>query len=182
MTKKIKTFTINEEIYASLLALFERHSVRISISSFVNVCLTQLHAYLTEMEEMLKKHPSCEVSLSYIIKKMGEGLDNMKIAGPIMVMLGQGLNTQEIFELETLEMWEDDFQGDKLGITGDMYFRLKQGLTLAPSKEFLIDEETGKKFVVMPQQVHRGGMLIELGHAQNEKVLSAREESTGSET
>lgn len=66
--KKIKTFTVDEETYDSLVSMFKEYEAEVSVSYYVNACLKDLLSYLKTLDDLRKqekeKYP---VPMSYVI-------------------------------------------------------------------------------------------------------------------
>ncbi len=165
MGKKVKAFNVEEDVYAGLFALLKQHKVSTSLSSFVNNCLDGVLTYIRKIETIKKKHPEYDFPMSFVIRKLMDGLQNIKEVGPILAV---GQNPNDIYEDELLQTWQDEYEGDKLGISGEMYYHVRQeGYTLDPNKQFLVYQATGKKYFMMPRQKLRGGILLELTEQQD---------------
>jgi hypothetical protein len=147
--RKIKTFNVDEDVYNGLLATFKKYGVNASLSSFVNNCLIELLTHLQEVEQASKNNPAYKIPMSFIISDLMKGLKNKKSVLPIYT--GVGMDPQEVYEEILLTKWEDEYEARQRGISVEMYSYLQDGgYFLAPNKQYLIDEKTGKKYVVMP--------------------------------
>lgn len=162
--RKIKTFNVEEDIYNDLLKTFKRHRVKASLSTFVNNCLRDLMTYIKELEQARKSAPSFKVPMSFVIGKLTEGLVNKKNVKPFVVEAGERAEERykEAYEDLLLSMWEEEYEAEQRGISVEMYSHLKDGgYFLAPNKQYLIAEKTGKKYFVAPNG-SGGSVLLEI--------------------
>ena len=81
MPKKIKSFTVDEEVYSALVSMFQRYKTGVSVSLFVNEKLKQLLVKLTEFENLLE-HSSLTLTMDYVINKVVTGIENERMAIP----------------------------------------------------------------------------------------------------
>lgn len=158
--RKIKTFNVDEDVYNKLLGMFKKYGVNASLSSFVNNCLKELITNLEEVEQLLQKDPSFKVPMSFVIGETTRSLENKKSVPPILTEVGT--DPQEVYEEILLTKWEDEYEARQRGISAEMYFHLKEGgYFLAPNKQYLIAEKTGKKYFVAPNGTG-GSVLLEI--------------------
>ena len=161
--KKIKAFNVEEEAYNKLLSIFKKYKVNASLSSFVNNCLVELLTHLQEVEAVKNKDPESKLPMSFVISEMTKSLQKKKSLLPVLYEVGfteKGM--QEHVEEELLTRWEDDYEAQKLGISVEMHSHLKGGgFFLAPNKQYLIAEKTGKKYFVAPNGTG-GSVLLEI--------------------
>lgn len=161
--KKIKAFNVDEEVYNNLLSMFKKHKVNASLSSFVNNCLEELLIHLQDVEAVKKKYPASKLPMSFVISEMTKSIENKK---SVLSVLFEAGNTekemQERREAELLQRWEDEYEAQKQKISVEMYSHLKGGgFFLAPNKQYLIEEKTGKKYFVAPDG-SGGSVLLEI--------------------
>lgn len=161
--RKIKTFNVDEDVYNGLLSMFKKYEINASLSSFVNNCLAELLTHLQDVEAIKKKYPESKLPMSFVISEMTKSIDNKKSVLPVLFEVGfteKGM--QEHVEEELLTRWEDDYEAQKLGISVEMHSHLKGGgFFLAPNKQYLIAEKTGKKYFVAPNGTG-GSVLFEI--------------------
>jgi len=158
--KKIKTFNVEEDIYDDLFKTFKKYKVNASLSSFVNSCLIELLTHLQEIEQASKNNPAYKIPMSFIITDLMKGLKNKKSVLPIITEVGT--DPQEVYEEILLTKWEDEYEARQRGISAEMYSHLKEGgYFLAPNKQYLIAEKTGKKYFVAPNGTG-GSILLEI--------------------
>jgi hypothetical protein len=66
--KKIKTFTVDEETYNSLVSMFKEYDAEVSVSYYVNACLRDLLKYLNTLDDLRKQEKETySVPMSYVI-------------------------------------------------------------------------------------------------------------------
>jgi hypothetical protein len=66
--KKIKTFTVDEETYNSLVLMFKEYDAEVSVSYYVNACLKDLLNYLKTLDDLRKQEKETySVPMSYVI-------------------------------------------------------------------------------------------------------------------
>ena len=79
MTKKIKSFTVDEDAYNSLVRIFKESGADVSVSLFVNNCLKELSVILADVAGELAEPGKFSVPLSFIIKSLVESNDILGI-------------------------------------------------------------------------------------------------------
>lgn len=148
--RKIKTFNVDEDVYNGLLSMFKKYEINASLSSFVNNCLIEVLSHIQEVEALKQKHPDYKVPMSFVISEMTKSLGNKKTMLPLLMISGTKHGYQELYDDLFLTKWEDEYEAQKLGIPVEMYFYIKEGgYLLAPNKQYLIHEKTGKKFIAV---------------------------------
>ncbi|OPY00331.1 MAG: hypothetical protein A4E62_02372 [Syntrophorhabdus sp. PtaU1.Bin002] len=66
--KKVKTFTVDEETYDSLVTMFKENEAEVSVSHYVDRCLKDLLKYLKTLDELRRqKTERYTVPMSYVI-------------------------------------------------------------------------------------------------------------------
>lgn len=149
---KIKTFNVNEDIYNTLLSIFKKYETKTSLSAFVNNCLTELLEHIQLIEQLAEKHPDFKVPMSFVITEMVKSLQNKKalVSVALFDVDIPEQEREELYETELLAKWEDAYESHKLGISVGMYSYLKSGAyNLSSNKQYLIDDKSGKKFIVI---------------------------------
>lgn len=68
MAKKIKSFTVEEEAYNALMALFKEAKTEASVSSYLESYIKELFAYFDAIRQELKNSESYTVPLSFVIE------------------------------------------------------------------------------------------------------------------
>jgi len=67
-TKKIKTFTVDEEVYNALVSMFKEYGAEVSISHYLDGCLKDLLKYLKTLDDLRRREPEKYTApMSYII-------------------------------------------------------------------------------------------------------------------
>jgi hypothetical protein len=143
MAKKIKSFTVDEDAYNRLVSIFKQSGAETSISMYLN---NQVKWLVEHLEDLQK------------------GIDEMKYSVPMSYVIDRIVNDSEksgrmsrepydekasVSELEmALNDWEDDYDADQKGIPYEYYRWLQNSnYMLSNDKRFLIDKETGKKYI-----------------------------------
>ena len=54
-TKKIKTFTVDEDIYNALVSMFKEYGADVSISYYLDGCLKDFLKYLRTLNDLRKR-------------------------------------------------------------------------------------------------------------------------------
>jgi hypothetical protein len=131
MKKKIKSFTLDGEIYDSLVAIFKKHKVEGSLSLFVHNSLKELLTYITEIKKELEiRRHDYNVPLSYIIEEI--------IKNPLLVGRTEseeyedpksedGYHFISKYEIDA-EEWNDKYEAEKMRVSLEFYAFLKTGL------------------------------------------------------
>jgi hypothetical protein len=162
MPKKLKSFTLDEEIYDSLVSMFKRYKARVSISLYINEILKRLLADLKALEDNLQGS-SRSVPMDYVIHKMVNEvgkhrtrfLEELKYPEGWEDRLGEKIRTEvERYEMmvETWPMDElDDLQvhydAEKSGIPYELYkYTIDGWYGLSSDKRYLIEKKTGERY------------------------------------
>jgi hypothetical protein len=154
MPKKIKSFTVDEEVYNSLVAIFKRYKTGVSISLYVNKMLKRLLADLKETEDGLK-NSSVTVPMDYIINKIVTGVGEEKPKYPDgwegYVKENENPVTEEDMKemnlLQELEDWQVTYDAEQKGIPYELYkYTVSGAFVLSNDKKYLINKQTGEKF------------------------------------
>ena len=162
--RKVKTFNVDVDVYKKLIAIIKKYGVNASLSSFVNNCLEELLTHLQDMEEIKKQNTKSKLPMSFVINEMTKSIQNKKTLLPSLFYGGHTEEQmQEYLANELLSKWEEDYEAQKLGISVDMYSFLKDGgYVLAPNKQYLIEEKTGKKYIALRTDRGREASLLEI--------------------
>ena len=67
--KKIKTFTVDEEVYDAVLAMFKESETEVSVSYFLDKCLKDLLRYLEIMKAQKETSAEYTVPMAFIIER-----------------------------------------------------------------------------------------------------------------
>lgn len=70
MAKAIKSFNVEKETYDALVSMFKKYKASTSVSSYVEKCLAQLLANISETEEELKDSKHYPEIMGYVIDKV----------------------------------------------------------------------------------------------------------------
>jgi len=141
MSKKVKGFNVDDDIYNSLIQMIKKYKVDVSLSAYVNDQLKRLLGDLQVVEEALKDDKRFTVPISFIIDKIFGEREEMAFKGE------EGLGKEDVILFE-LRDWQDDYESQRRRIPVVFVQMLKGGLyELSPDKRYLIEKETGKKYV-----------------------------------
>lgn len=137
MAKKIKSFTVDEEIYNRLVSMFKKYGAKTSISLYLNNKLEEMLAYLEEIEQAKRGNKST-VPMSFVIDEMVRRHRERSSSETDMEEVQVGL----LFEVE------NDYIADQKGIPREFYIHLlSDKFVLSRDKKFIIEKETGKKYI-----------------------------------
>jgi hypothetical protein len=154
MRKKVKSFTLDEDIYISLATVFKENKVEGSLSLFVHNCLKELLEYINGIKQEVEiRH--FNVPLSYIIDEM--------VKNPLL--LGRTTDQEHEdpkseygdhfiskYEIDA-EGWNDKYEAEKMKVSLEFYAFLKTNLyELSVNKKYLIHKETGKRYLPVDSQ------------------------------
>lgn len=142
MAKKIKSFTVDEDAYNRLVAIFKEHGAETSISMYLNNQVKWLVERLDDLEKGIKgmKDP---IPMSFVIDEM---VKDSERSGRLSTETYKDVPVSEL--VLTLMDWEDSYDASQKGIPYEYYGWLRNpNFMLSNDKKFLIDKETGKKFI-----------------------------------
>jgi len=141
MTKKIKSFTADEDVYNRLVTMFKKYGAETSISMFLNNRLKDLLQNLEFIEKGFRDE-NISVPMSYVIDEL------VKKSEGIPTMVWTDLEDKETY-LTPFEYWKDAYEAFKEGIPLEYYGWIKENCNfeLSKDKRFLIDKETGQKYI-----------------------------------
>ena len=141
MTKKIKSFTVDEDAYNSLVRIFKESGADVSVSLFVNNCLKELSVILADVAEELAEPAKFSVPMSFIIKSLVESND----------ILGIGRNIPEDFQdagfVSLLVGWQEEYEARQSGIPVEFVPLIKTGLYNLSPDRYLIERATGMRYI-----------------------------------
>jgi len=140
MAKKIKTFTVDENVYSSVVKLFKKSGAEVSISLFLNNCLEELLVLLQEVDRELKDTPEYTVPLSFIIKSI---IDRNNILG-----IGQDIPDDMRMDI-LLKFWQEEYEAKQIKVPYQLYKYIagNSAYMLSPDKKYLIDKTTGESYI-----------------------------------
>ncbi|MDD5009606.1 MAG: hypothetical protein PHU49_13130 [Syntrophorhabdaceae bacterium] len=166
MAKKIKSFTVDEEIYNSLINKFKDRNIETSISFLLNKHLKELLDYIEAIEEELKKSKEHTVPVSFIINSLGD-LPNFD------VFKQQGKSEKRKLLKENIEKWQKKYDEEK---------EEKTSLTLNPAeyreykaieKEYGINDAIKFLFKVLSKQVKMRRELTDEEYMAEENAIGS---------
>lgn len=145
MAKKIKTFTVDEEVYNSLIGKLKDKDVDVNISFLLNKYLKEYLDYIEIVEEELKQSKEYSVPVSSIINALGN-LHNFDIYNQ------QSEAEKKILLKENINKWQkqyDEVKHEKTSLTlnGDEYKEYK-----AIEKKYGINDAIKFLFKVLSRQ------------------------------
>jgi hypothetical protein len=141
MPKKIKSFTVDEQIYNALVGKFKTNKANSSISLFLNHCLTQLNEHLDIMGQALANEKDLTVPMGFVIDEMAYRVIN-------------GLSDDDTEVYSRLMDLQEDYEADSKGIPRDSYFFIKRGgYRLSPDKKYIIENETGIRYIAFDKHL-----------------------------
>jgi hypothetical protein len=143
MVKKIKSFTVDENVYNRLISMFKEHGAETSISMYLNNQVKWLLEHLEDLENGIREK-NYSIPMSYVIDEI------VKNAGRSGRLSDE--THQKEFPVSELEMilndWQEQYDAYKEGIPYEYYTFLKSGnYVLSLDKKFIIAKGTGKKYV-----------------------------------
>lgn len=143
MAKKIKSFTVDEDIYNRLVSMFKKYGAETSISMYLNNEVKWILERLEDLEKGIKEM-NCSIPMSYIIDKTVRNSDR---SGKLAREPYQ--EEVPVSELElALEDWQKSYDADQKGIPYEYYDWVQMGnYVLSKDKKFLIEKATGKRYI-----------------------------------
>ncbi len=141
--KKIKTFTVDEEVYNAVVAMFRESGAEVSVSHFLDKCLKELLDYLSVIERQRKKSPEKYTApLSYIIESAAKS--------PMIAIMEYDSTPGDPYvpgEFEADE-YQMKYEAEKKSIPLRFYSWMFTGkMKLSPDRKYLVNVKTGKKYV-----------------------------------
>jgi hypothetical protein len=142
MAKKIKSFTVEEDIYKRLVSMFKKHKAETSVSAYVNNKLKELLWNIEDIEKGIKEM-NYSIPMKFVIDDTVRGCENPHRWS------SEPDESPGISELEhVLMITLDEYEADQKGIPREYYSWLKNdNYKLSKDKKFIIDKTTGKKFI-----------------------------------
>jgi hypothetical protein len=141
MAKKIKSFTTDEDVYNRLVTMFKEYGAESSISMYLNNKLKDLLNNLEFLEKGFRDE-NISVPMSFVIDEL------VKKSEGIPSMVWTDAEEKETY-LTPIEYWKDSYEAFKKGIPLEYYGWLEgnSNFELSKDKKFLIDKETGQKYI-----------------------------------
>jgi hypothetical protein len=142
MTKKIKSFTVDENTYNRLVSMFKKYKAETSISAYLNNKLKGLLWYLEDIEKGIKEM-NYSIPMKFVIDDKVRSCENPDR------LSSEPDEDMGISDLErVLMIIHDEYEADKKGIPREYYrWLFNDNYKLSKDKKFLIDKTTGKKFI-----------------------------------
>jgi len=144
MSKKVKGFNVDEDTYNSLLEIFKKYNVKVSLSAYVNDRLRSLLSGIQEIEEGLESYKNFTVPMSFIINSIltQQEMEYEDVEGVSEEDMKDSILLTELTE------WQNDYEARRRKIPVAFVELLSSGLyELSPDKKYLIETKTGKKYV-----------------------------------
>lgn len=140
MAKKIKSFTVDEDVYNRLVKMFKKYEAATSISMYLNNKLTGLIQNLELLEREFKSE-NVSVPMSYVIE---ETVKRSETSPALLLTDKDGEHY-----LSPIGYWKSSYEAFKKGIPFEYYEWLEgnSSYALSMDKKFLIDTRTGKKYI-----------------------------------
>ncbi len=161
MAKKIKSFTVNEDTYNRLISMFKKYKAETSISEFLNNKLEGLLGYFEDIEKGIKE-------MKYSIPMQFAIDDTVRSRMNTHQLSSESDEFPGISELEQILMYiQNNYEADKKGIPRELYGWLREdsNFTLSKDKKFLINKDTGDKFISDGK-----GNLMVVSEIDNKKI------------
>lgn len=159
MSKKIKSFTVDEDPYNRLVAIFKGNGAKTSISMYLNNQVKWLVERLDDLEKGIK-NMEYQIPMSFVIDEI---VKDSERSGRLST---ETYKDDPISELQMALMdWADSYDAYQKGIPYEYYGWLRNpNFMLSNDKKFLIDKETGKKFISTGKST-----LMEVREIESEK-------------
>ena len=159
MTKKIKSFTVDEDVYNRLVSMFKKHGAETSISMYLNNQVKWLIERLEDLEKGIKEM-NYSIPMSFVIDKI---VTDSERSGRL-----SNEPDQEGIPISELEMDLNDFQESYEAhekCIPELYYGLLQtgNYLLSKDKNFVIEKKTGKKYISLKK-----GELMEIREIDSE--------------
>jgi len=139
--KKIKTFSVDEDVYNELVLMFKENQAESSLSFYVD---NSLKIFLHSIKRLFleKKKDTYTVPMSFIIDSMvrSKYLTSIDVIEP-----------EDSVEAAKMEMkeWQNRYEAQNTSIPYKYYTVIKTGkFALSPDKKYVVKIETGQKFGV----------------------------------
>lgn len=157
MPKKIKSFTVDEDIYNGLVSMFKRYDTGVSVSLYINNRLRGLFEGLTQLERALKAYENFTVPMGYIINQIVNGLPkradieipekwDKEIRSTKEKEEEQSGDPEEYTVME-LEEYQTRYDAEKAGVPYELFKYTVHGtFELSKDKRYLIHKRTGEQF------------------------------------
>jgi hypothetical protein len=139
--KKIKTFTVDEETYASLVSMFKKYEAEVSVSHYVDRCLKDLLQYLKTLDKLRKNDTKkYTLPMSYAIELVAKE-PKMSILEVDEPNEGYVAGQDELDEIQVR------YEAEKKRIPVRFWRFLRTGnFHLAADKKYIINNKTGHAY------------------------------------
>jgi len=142
--KKIKTFSVDEEIYNSLVSMFKECETEVSVSYYVDRCLKDLLKALKIIDGLRKQNTEkYTVPMSYVVELM--------VKAPKIKLMERIDETgeQNILGEDELEEIQVTYEAEQKSIPLRFWRFLRTGkYRLSSGKKHLIENKTGHAYSV----------------------------------
>jgi hypothetical protein len=167
MAKKIKSFTVNEDIYNRLVKMFKKYKAETSISMYLNNEIKYLLEQLEDLEEGIKEW-NYTIPMSYIIDTM---VKDSARSGRISKEINESKYPISDRERQLTEYWGKSYEAEKQGIPFEYFDYVKNGdWMLSKDKKFIINKKTGDKYCYL------NGFLMQVIENKNATNLNEKKE------
>jgi hypothetical protein len=142
--KKIKTFSVDEDIYNLLVTMLKDSGAEVSLSSFVDKSLKDLLSMLQAFEKVKAEKEGYTVPMSYVINEVVRSpfirvMEVEEVPGSPSYLAGE-------MELEELQI-EYEAENKKIPIRFWRYLRTGR-FEMGPDKETIINKSTGIRYAL----------------------------------
>jgi len=167
MAKKIKSFTVDEDIYNRLVKMFKKYKAETSISMYLNNEIKYLLEQLEDLEEGIKEW-NYTIPMSYIIDTM---VKDSARSGRISKEINESKYPISDRERQLTEYWGKSYEAEKQGIPFEYFDYVKNGdWMLSKDKKFIINKKTGDKYCYL------NGFLMQVIENKNATNLNEKKE------
>jgi hypothetical protein len=140
MAKQIRSFTVDKKICDSIVKLFKKYKVEISLSSYVDGCLKELLSLLEDCEAIIESHGRF---------KEYEGM--MAVMAERVVYREDRISHDQNVNLllTILDDLKEEIEARKMNYSVELYkFAILDGFKMSKDKKYLFDKTTGRKFTI----------------------------------
>jgi hypothetical protein len=159
--KQIKTFSVDEDIYNELVEIFRKSESEVSLSSFVDKCLKDLHRYIKHIEKNMKKSNRYTVPMSFIIGEV--------VKAPIISLYDEVTSPGVFQDVTTdLDEWQTEFDARNMKMPRAFYQLVRTGkFELSPDRKYVINLKNKVKYMIDKDgelaEVREDGTLMKFG-------------------
>ena len=142
----IKTFSVNADTYNELIAMFKKHEVNVSLSSYVDSCLKGLKNSLKRIESVLEANSKAySVPMSYVIEETVRG-SSLEAKG--------NTEDEDTIIFDVVNRWQEEYESRTKKVPANIYRFIKTGqFELSKDKKSLTNKNTGEKYIIVNGQV-----------------------------